>query len=120
MDQIHINELELFAYHGVNPEEREHGQIFLLDISAGLSLKEAGESDLLLDTVSYAQMIKTVRAVFCSESYALLEKAATRVCAALFAQYPQIRELTVTLKKPDAPIQAKFGSVGITITRKRG
>ena len=33
MDKIFINGLQLFAYHGVNPEEKEDGQMFSLDIT---------------------------------------------------------------------------------------
>lgn len=64
MDKIIINSLRLFAYHGVNPEEQEDGQFFILDIEADIPLSKAGESDDLNDTVSYAQMIKCARRVF--------------------------------------------------------
>ena len=33
MDTIYIKGLEIFAYHGVNPEEKRDGQVFLLDIA---------------------------------------------------------------------------------------
>lgn len=59
MDKIIIDSLRLFAYHGVNPEEQEDGQFFILDIEADIPLSKAGESDDLNDTVSYAQMIKS-------------------------------------------------------------
>ena len=35
MDKIVIRDLKIFAYHGVNPEEKINGQIFILDIDAG-------------------------------------------------------------------------------------
>ena len=38
MDKIIVNGLKLYAYHGVNPEEKEDGQLFILDITAFLSL----------------------------------------------------------------------------------
>ena len=33
MDQIEIRGLKVFAYHGVNPEEKRDGQNFILDIT---------------------------------------------------------------------------------------
>ena len=33
METIRIKGLEIFAYHGVNPEEKENGQKFILDIA---------------------------------------------------------------------------------------
>ena len=32
MDKISIKGLRLFAYHGVNPEEKENGQTFVIDM----------------------------------------------------------------------------------------
>jgi len=119
MDKILIQGLELFAYHGVNPEEQEFGQLFVLDIEAEIPLEKAGESDDLADTVSYAQIIKAARAVFTAEKNALLERAARRVCDALLAQFPPIQSVKLTLRKPDAPIRAKFDFVAIEIMRTR-
>ena len=51
MDKIIIDSLRLFAYHGVNPEEQEDGQFFILDIEADIPLSKAGES-----AVSYTHL----------------------------------------------------------------
>ena len=51
MDKIIIDSLRIFAYHGVNPEEQEDGQFFILDIEADIPLSKAGESDDIDDTV---------------------------------------------------------------------
>ena len=44
MDKIIIKNLRLFAYHGVNEEEKINGQNFALDIECKLDLEEAGIS----------------------------------------------------------------------------
>ena len=64
MDTIHIKGLRLFAYHGVNPEEKRDGQTFLLDIQLHADLSQARHSDRLDDTVNYAAVVKAVRAAF--------------------------------------------------------
>ena len=46
MDTIHIKGLRLFAYHGVNPEEKRDGQTFLLDIQLHAGLSQARHSSL--------------------------------------------------------------------------
>lgn len=120
MDKIIIKDLVLFAYHGVNPEEKENGQRFILNITAYADLSAAGGSDRLEDTVSYAKIIKTVRAVFTAEKNDLLERAAQRVAKAVLAEYDKIQSVKILLKKPDAPISADFDYVGIEIERKRG
>lgn len=121
MDKIIVKGLKLFAYHGVNPEEKVDGQNFVLDITAELDTKKAQYSDNVDDTVSYAKIIKTVRAVFTEKSYDLIEAAANRVGVAVMQTYPEIGRVTVLLMKPEAPIKAEFEYVAVeqTITREQ-
>ena len=119
MDKIIINGLEIFARHGVNPEEKILGQKFILDITAYTDLKKAGQTDDLNDTVSYAKILKTARNVFTAKDYDLLERAAHAVAQELFAAFPAINALDITVKKPAAPINAVFSWVGVEIHRER-
>ena len=41
METIRIKGLEIFAYHGVNPEEKENGQKFILDIAMQADISRA-------------------------------------------------------------------------------
>lgn len=120
MEKIIVKGLRLKAYHGVNPEEKINGQMFELDITALIDAKSANVSDELGDTVSYAKIIKTARAVFTAESYNLIEYAANKVAKAIMEEYPKLESVTVLLKKPEAPISADFDYVAIeeTITRE--
>ncbi len=119
MDRIIIKGLKLYAFHGVNPEEKENGQDFILDISAYLPLAKAGKTDNLEDTVSYAKIIKLTRAVFTAEKYDLIETAARKVAAEILKTFDMIESITVTLKKPDAPIKADFDYVAVEISLSR-
>ena len=120
MEKIIVKGLRLKAYHGVNPEEKINGQMFELDITALIDAKLANASDELDDTVSYAKIIKTARAVFTAESYNLIEYAANKVGMEIMKTYPKIKSVTVLLKKPEAPISAHFDYVAVeeTITRE--
>lgn len=119
MDRIIIKGLKLYAFHGVNPEEKENGQDFILDISAYLPLAEAGKTDDLEDTVSYAKIIKLTRAVFTAEKYDLIEAAARKVACEILKSFDMIESITVTLKKPDAPVKADFDYVAVEISLSR-
>lgn len=119
MDKIYINGLQLFAYHGVNPEEKADGQMFALDITCYLSLVRPCATDSVDDTVSYAKILKTARKAFLADKYDLLERAADAVIQAIFADFPPVTQVTVLLKKPQAPIRADFNWVGVEITRTR-
>lgn len=120
MEKIIVKGLRLKAYHGVNPEEKIDGQMFELDITALTDAKKAAISDELDDTVSYAKIIKTARAVFTAQSYNLIEYAAHKVGTEIMREYPVLESVTVLLKKPEAPIKADFDYVAVeeTITRE--
>ena len=119
-DKIIIHELEIFAYHGVNPEEKIEGQRFVMDITACVDLAKACKTDALEDTVSYAKLIKTARAVFTAQKDDLIERAAQRVADALLTEYADVEEVTILLRKPDAPVKARFAYTAVEITRNRG
>ncbi|MBR6647300.1 MAG: dihydroneopterin aldolase, partial [Clostridia bacterium] len=53
MDKIIIKDLKVFAFHGVNPEEKADGQNFILDIVADVDLSVPCKTDNVDDTVSY-------------------------------------------------------------------
>jgi len=119
MDKIIIDSLKIFAHHGVNPEETAMGQWFVLDIEAWADLSDACLTDELDDTVSYADIIKTVRKAMTEKNCKLLEHAAQRTVDAIFESYGRIRHIRLRLRKPDAPIKADFGFVAVEIERDR-
>ena len=119
MDKIIIKGLKVFAYHGVNPEEKVDGQNFIVDISAHCSLEKAGKTDNLNDTVSYAKMLKTTARVMTEDKYDLLERVAHRVAEQILAEYDSIEHVDVCIKKPEAPIKADFDFVAVEISRTR-
>ena len=119
MDCICVKNLKIFAYHGVNDFEKKDGQFFLIDIDAFLDLSMPCQSDNVDDTVSYAKIIKTAKAVFLSQKDDLIERAAQRLADELLSSFPLIQKLTVEVKKPDAPVKADFEYVSVRIERGR-
>ena len=119
MDTILIRGLRIFAYHGVNPEEKRDGQTFVLDLDLALDLTLPCQTDRVEDTVSYALVRKTVERVMTGENYDLIERAAQVVCDAVLAEYPAVQSVEVTLCKPEAPMKADFDTVGVRIQRGR-
>jgi dihydroneopterin aldolase len=119
MDKITVKGLKLFAYHGVNPEEKRDGQEFIIDMDYYLDLGGACKSDDLNETVSYAKVVKAIRRVFTAQSYDLIERAAQEVCDSLFEEFEKIQKIEITLKKPQAPVKAEFDYMAVTLTRTR-
>lgn len=119
MDKILVKGLEIFAYHGVNPEEKIEGQKFILDITADVDLSKPCITDNVDDTVSYAKIIKEAARIFTSQKDDLLERASRRVAEGLLQAFDKIESVTILLKKPDAPIKADFDYVAVEITLGR-
>jgi dihydroneopterin aldolase len=119
MERINITGIELFAFHGVNREEREHGQVFLLDIELEADLSAACRSDNLDDTVNYAKVIKTARAAFTGKACDLIEHAAEITARAVLEGFPKTQALTLRVHKPGAPVKTPFGDISIEIRRRR-
>lgn len=118
-DKILIRDLKLFAYHGVNPEEKEDGQNFVFDIDLAVDLSTPCKTDNVDDTVSYAKVIKTVRRIFTEQKYDLIERAAQITADAILNEYSAVQSVSITLKKPEAPMKADFGYVAVQIERSR-
>ncbi|MCI8360464.1 MAG: 2-amino-4-hydroxy-6-hydroxymethyldihydropteridine diphosphokinase [Clostridiales bacterium] len=119
MQKIYIKGLEIFAFHGVNPEEKADGQKFILDITLYADLTAACASDELRDTVNYAAVRKTVQRVMTGDTYDLIERAASLAADAVLAEFERVEQVKILLKKPDAPMNAVFDYVAIEITKNR-
>lgn len=119
MEKIYIKGLEIYAYHGVFPEEKEKGQLFVLDITLELDAHNACMNDLLDDTVSYADVCDTVEKSMRSKKCDLIEHAAQRVCDSILESYPRVSALTVLLKKPEAPVKQKIDYAAVELRRER-
>ena len=104
LDRIILEGMQFYGYHGVNPEERTLGQRYVVDLTADLNLRLAGETDRLEDTVSYSHIYRTVRAVMEGEPRNLLESAAQAIADSVLAEFP-VEAVSVTVKKPNPPVR---------------
>lgn len=118
MDELSVTGIECRAHHGVLEHERRDGQRFVVDLTLGLDTRPAAESDDLRDTVDYGSLVADVKAVVEAEPVDLVETVAARV-AAICVRQERVAWARVTLHKPEAPIEATFSDVSLTITRKR-
>jgi len=119
MERICITGLALHAFHGVNQEERERGQVFLLDLVLEADLSRACRSDNLEDTVNYARVIKAAAAAFTREPCRLIERAAEITAQAVLGEFPAVRAITLRVHKPDAPVKMTVDDIVIEIYRRR-
>lgn len=119
-DEVFLEGLRFYAYHGVNPEERAQGQRFTVDVRLAADLREAGQRDDLGRTINYSTAYKRVRAVVEGEPRNLIEAVAEEIAAALLAEFPQAVTVTVTVRKPEVALkEAILDASGVRIHRAR-
>lgn len=119
MDRIIMRNMKFFGYHGVLPEEREKGQNFIIDIEMLVELKNASNSDELDDSVDYSRAYEIVRGITENNKFRLIEKLAGSISREMLSKFPKIKEITVLVKKPEAPIKGQFDWMGVELKRSR-
>ena len=118
-DELAVTGIACWAHHGVLEHERREGQVFLVDYVLGLDTAPAAASDDLHDTVDYGSLTTQVKACVERDPVDLIETLAQRVAdVCLLAD--RVQWARITIHKPDAPIDATFAEVALTITRSRG
>lgn len=118
MDYIHVNEMEFWGYHGVFSEENKLGQRFRVSLSLAVSLKTAGETDSLDETVNYGEAYAICRKIVEGEPVKLIETLAERIAGEMLSTFDGlVKGCRVVLIKPDPPIPGHYKSVSIEITR---
>ncbi|CAN5275930.1 MAG: dihydroneopterin aldolase [Nocardioides sp.] len=117
-DVITITGIEVFAHHGVFDFERREGQIFRIDLAIGTDTRRAADTDDLQNTVDYGTVVDTVVAAVQRDPVDLIETLAARICDVVLTN-DRVEWTRVTVHKPNAPIEAKFDDVTLTIERTR-
>jgi 7,8-dihydroneopterin aldolase/epimerase/oxygenase len=115
-DELSVTGIECFAHHGVFEHERREGQAFVVDLVLGLETRSAAASDDLHDTVDYGSLVARVKAAVESDPVDLIETLAQRISDVCISD-ERVDWARVTVHKPDAPIDAVFNDVTLTITR---
>jgi len=118
MDKIYIKDLEIYGFHGVNQQEKDMGQRFIISLELFFSLQAPGESDNLNETVNYAQVCVDIEEEFKKEKYDLIEKAAEKLAKFVLMNYKLVDRVKVKIKKPWAPIGKPLDHVAVEIDRR--
>lgn len=119
MNKIIINNLKIFAYHGVKESEQKGGQDFLIDCIMHVKFDKSFKTDDIEDTVSYSEVIKVIKNVVLDKRFNLIEKLASEIADEILDKFSKVKKVEITVKKPQAPIKANFDYVGVEVVRKR-
>ena len=76
MDEIRIKQLEVFAHHGVFPEENRLGQKFVISATLYTSTRQAGKTDDLTASIHYGEVSQFITKFVQEHTWKLLETVA--------------------------------------------
>lgn len=119
LDRICIEGLEVFARHGVYPEENKLGQKFVVSVTFYTNTRCAGETDDLSGSINYGDAAHAIDEFLRAHTFKLIEAAAEGTAAMLLDRYPRAYGVRVRIEKPWAPVGLPLKTVAVEIERTR-
>lgn len=114
--KIHIKDLSLRTYIGINDEEIRNKQDVLINITLAYRAKEAVASNSITDALNYRSICKEIIALVENNRFALLERLTQEVLEVVM-QFAQVEYAQVEIDKPHA---LRFSrSVSVTLAAQR-
>ncbi len=117
-DEIKIEDLEVFANHGVFPEENVLGQKFLVSVVLYTDTRKAGKTDELSLSIHYGEVSSFIERYLREHTFKLLERAAEGLAEELLLHVKGLQRAAVEIKKPWAPVKLPLKTVSVKIERQ--
>lgn len=118
LDEIRIEELEVFANHGVFPEENVLGQKFLVSAVLYTNTRKAGQTDDLTASIHYGEVCAFIDRYLREHTFKLLERAAECLAEELLLNTNHLRKVRLEIKKPWAPVGLPLKTVSVSVERE--
>lgn len=117
MDEIRIDNLEVYAYHGVYPEENKEGQPFYINAVLYTDTAEAGRKDDLTLSTNYGEVCHFINDWMEAHTCKLIETVAEKMAEEILLKFDLIKVIDLEIRKPEAPVGLPFDSVSVKIHR---
>ena len=115
MDEIVLEDIKIYAFHGCMKEETRIGSDYIINLKVKADLQDAAISDQLEDTVNYIDLLKIVNEEMAINSK-LLEHVAERIVSRILRTMKMVNNVQVKVAKQNPPINGNISAV--TIIRK--
>ncbi|WP_027377356.1 dihydroneopterin aldolase [Kaistella palustris] len=114
--KILLENLKIYAVHGVLAEEKIIGNYFIVNAEIHADLEKATQTDDLADTINYAEINSIIHQEMKIHSQ-LLEHVVGRIFTKLEAAFPQITFMKIKLTKTNPPMKGEMDGVSIEIEK---
>lgn len=116
MTKIFLEDVKIYAYHGVLPEENIIGTYYLLNLEIHTDLWKAAETDELEDTISYADINGIIHNEMKIRSK-LLEHVAGRIILKIHESFPEISYMKLKITKTAPPMEGEMKGASIELEK---
>ena len=111
---IYLRDIRFHAFHGVAPMEKKVGADFMVSIRVAVDVSAALDRDDVDTTLNYACLYEVVKKEMMIPSN-LIEHVAGRIGEAVFAAFPQVESLDISLTKLNPPMGADCFGAGVEL-----
>ena len=112
---IEINDVRLYAFHGVLEQERQVGGEYSVSICADYNIEQATQSDNVNDTLNYALLLDIIKREMAIPSN-LLEHVAGRIGKEVFKDFPEAERVMVRITKVNPPLGVRCAGASVSAT----
>jgi len=116
MSKIYLEDVKIYAYHGVLPEENIIGTYYILNLEIHTDLWIAAESDDLNDTISYAEINEIIHEEMKINSK-LLEHVAGRIITKIREKFDQVSYIKIKITKTSPPMKGEMKGASIELEK---
>lgn len=111
---IELKEIKLYAYHGVDKQERTVGNNYKIRVKVKYNIEKAGKSDSINDTLNYADLFDVIK---CEMGIAsnLLEHVAVRIVEAIKRNFKEVEGGELEIEKVKPPISGDVTGASVII-----
>ena len=114
MHKIHLEAIQLYAYHGCLSEEALIGSNYTIDVMMETDFTTAAITDDLSLTIDYCAVFNIVKEEMAIRAN-LLESVATRIVNRLKHELKDLYKVTITVTKLNPPMNGNVKGVSIIV-----
>ena len=119
MQKIILQDIRIYAYHGVFPEEHTMGAYYKIGVEISTDFRRAMLHDALSGTINYGAIYKVIQEEMAIPSK-LMEHVAYRMMKAFFGKFSEIESIQLSILKENPPIVAtECAGCGVKIELSR-
>lgn len=116
MNELAIEELKIFAYHGCMEVEQAIGSYYEINLNVRADLSKVSQTDNIMDTVNYVVLNSIIH-----EQMAIVSKTIENVCERILntihEQFPEIQWVRLKISKINPPVHGDMKKFSVIFER---